>query len=594
MHTADNECRRIRISPNAIWHMIEAQAGTLAKALCELVTNSLDAGATRVDVTLASKQFVVRDDGRGFATKAEIDKWFDDLCFDHTLEGNQRQVGKFGMGRAQAWAFSSTVWRTGSFRMTVDVKRNGLDYDLDSGLDLASGCEITGSLYEKMSLSDVEMTSRELTDLVRYLAIPVYLNDKLLTKNPNSEKWTHITEEAYIRLRPTGDLEVFNLGMLVRAYPHHMYGVGGVIVSRMPLLVNGARNDVLVAKCPIWKRLRTQLTKEGVTRNTKSSRLTANGRQFLVQNMLSGDVALDREGERLKLITAINGAAVSIQQFAAAVSFGKLPVTTAQDDGDRVGERLHQQKIAFVLSHTCLEQWRVDTPRELINLLQLLRQQSVASGALHPAAADCWFHNVQIEDINTLSSGFNTDYTLIDKKSLNADEQACLDALQQSSFNVLVLLDCTFEERQTVRRLVAGDSDIAEAWTDGKTYIALRRSLLGECRSGLGGFLRIAGVLLHEYLHDQQDSCSHQHDHMFYERFHNAILSSNCYTLGSVANAMLDRYLTNLRKSDRKVPLRALRSLDRENEVRDRGETHGLPDASENSVRTGANPIASC
>ena len=46
------DTRKFRMHPDLLFSVIKAQAGTLAKALMELVMNSVDAGASRIEIMM--------------------------------------------------------------------------------------------------------------------------------------------------------------------------------------------------------------------------------------------------------------------------------------------------------------------------------------------------------------------------------------------------------------------------------------------------------------------------------------------------------------------------------------------------------------
>jgi hypothetical protein len=48
------ETRNFRMDPRMLWQIIEAQAGTPAKALLEAAMNAVDAGATQVEIAVDS------------------------------------------------------------------------------------------------------------------------------------------------------------------------------------------------------------------------------------------------------------------------------------------------------------------------------------------------------------------------------------------------------------------------------------------------------------------------------------------------------------------------------------------------------------
>lgn len=142
MHLS-TETRQLTLHPLAIHTFIKAQAGSLGKALSEAVMNSVDAFADRVEIDVRPNRFVIKDNGQGFQNKEEIAAWFETLGFPHD-EGNHRTFGKFGMGRAQMWAFARTTWRSNEFIMDVDVQTKGLDYSLTLSANSVKGTIIEG------------------------------------------------------------------------------------------------------------------------------------------------------------------------------------------------------------------------------------------------------------------------------------------------------------------------------------------------------------------------------------------------------------------------------------------------------------------
>jgi hypothetical protein len=259
---AQAEQRKFTIDPSIIYHIISAQAGTLGKALLECVMNSIDAGATRVNITLEPDTVIIQDDGQGFRSRQEIEQWFEVFGFPHNERGSngnlERVYGQFGVGRGQLWSFASTQWRTNEFLMDVDIKTRGLVYELQTDLTSVPGLTITGKFYEVQAPSALGATERELVELAAYAQIPVSVNGRQINKLPSELKWPYETNEAWIRLKESGDLWVYNLGVLVRKFPAHHLGSGGTVVTKpkVELQLNMARNDILVAKCPVWKNIR--------------------------------------------------------------------------------------------------------------------------------------------------------------------------------------------------------------------------------------------------------------------------------------------------------------------------------------------------
>lgn len=252
------EVRTLQLHPQAIFTYIRGQAGSLGKAIAEMVMNSFDAFASEVHIECSSNAFSVTDDGMGIRDKAEISAWFETLGFPHD-EGNHRTWGKYGLGRAQAWAFASTVWYSNQFIMDVDVKNRGLDYRLSIAPSARKGTRIEAKLYHAISLQEQNALKLELRELLRYVGKPVYMNGQLISEDPALAKWDIETPEAWISLTPSkpNQLTVYNAGVLVASYMKYRFGVVGVVVTKpdATLLVNVARNDILVSECKVWPKV---------------------------------------------------------------------------------------------------------------------------------------------------------------------------------------------------------------------------------------------------------------------------------------------------------------------------------------------------
>ena len=125
------EKREFKLHKDILWSIIQSQSGTLGKAVLELVMNSIDAGATSVDITLSGKNISVSDDGKGFTNRGEIEQFFETFGTPHTK--GDATYGRFRMGRGQIMAFSKNDWQSGEFAMQVDIKNCGLNYNLTTG-----------------------------------------------------------------------------------------------------------------------------------------------------------------------------------------------------------------------------------------------------------------------------------------------------------------------------------------------------------------------------------------------------------------------------------------------------------------------------
>src|SRR6185503_16976168 len=94
------------------------------------------------------------------------------------------------------------------------------------------------------------------------------------------------------------------------------------------LAVNMARNDVLVAECEIWKRIRKVLQANSDRRiRTKRTRMTEVELQNIARRFIAGEMDY-RDITDAKLVTDIVGRGHTIVSLATGV-YSKAPLTSA-------------------------------------------------------------------------------------------------------------------------------------------------------------------------------------------------------------------------------------------------------------------------
>ena len=116
------ESRTFKMHDKLLLDVIKKQAGSIQKAVLEGVMNSIEAGASQVDVTVEPTQIRIIDDGRGFQSRQEIELFFETFGQPHTESENKRWA-QFRMGRGQLFAFGRNEWRTGPYVMRVDINQ---------------------------------------------------------------------------------------------------------------------------------------------------------------------------------------------------------------------------------------------------------------------------------------------------------------------------------------------------------------------------------------------------------------------------------------------------------------------------------------
>lgn len=555
--TSKSEIRQFKISTSMIFHTIESQAGSIEKAILECLMNAVDAGATSVSVDITETGYVISDNGRGFQTKDEILACFEVFGFDHKTEeeiSKGRTFGTFGIGRAQLWAFSSNRWLTNEFSLDVDIKRKGLDYTLTDEASSFDGCKIVGDFYKPQSLSDLQDIQRSLIHLALYLPIHFTLNDKVVSKKLEDQKWTHNTDQAFIKLNDNGMLEVYNLGVFVCAFPNYLFGKGGLVVSKVQLSLNTARNDILKSKCNVWKNIHKYLKKTATDDNLKRVSLDDNSRKNLLRQWSDREINYDQlKGKRL--LPDITGR----YQTLSSLSKFNFKFTIAPDNFSQVGETIHSNQICFVFSNSVLDLFDIDDRTELAKKLTALYS---SCGLLNLRE-----QKIESLDFDVLSEEHKSSYSTIPKDKYTNKQEQFMSLAQTINKQIPSLLNSflrnTIDQKIGERTLLLGQSNNANAWTDSVSYIGLSDQFIKCIDEGQRGIQKVIYILIHEYLHNESSLGDHAHSEEFYENFHNIILEK--YT--AINTILLDakpRYIKLLTKNNLSFPREYLRDSRRE------------------------------
>lgn len=545
------EVRQLKMHERLLYNVILKQAGSLAKAFLEGIMNSIDAGSPYCDIALTKRLAMLEDGGRGIVDLDEIERFFDTFGQPHKEEEN-KVYAKFRMGRGQLFAYGRNKWRTGPFEMDVDIKGKGLQYDLTTHPDNASGCLIEVELYDELLPSDFAETERLLQHWVRYAPIPVTVNGELYSGDPEREKWDFVTDEAYIRLDSTATLSIYNLGIWVMDSSAHRFGTGGTVVSRKQLDVNFARNDI-TSTCPVWKKVRPLINQTATEKNlSQAGSLDNDARQRLVDQFLQGELG-EHDFSKLRLFTSVGGAQHTFQQLCCQ------DVLSVAPKGSRLGDKLHKSKTAFILSSDTLDRFGVRSVEALVAKVSRLVHR-------------CF--DPRCVDFEEISAGMSDKYMIVPVAEYTAMEkvwiklvESCKWALElPREFEVDLTLPRNLPSGRSgcaaQRQTIIGTSDCCNGWTDSSTYVAIDRSFLKRLKVSISGFNELGRLMLHEYCHNTPDTVDHDHDQAFYEQFHDAVkrgslgnFNEQCFGTVPLAFQQVGRQLTKAinKQRDRQV-----------------------------------------
>jgi hypothetical protein len=514
------ETRRFGMHPKLLMDVIERQAGSLAKAILEGVMNSVDAGSPTCAVTITPDVVTIIDDGKGITERAQIEAFFETFGQPHGEEEKKR-YGTFRMGRGQMFAFGQNTWRTGPFRMEVDIKGKGLDYELHTLPDkVVQGCKIGITLYKSLSPSDLADTIRTLKRWVKYAPGVLTINGDQVNVDPADEKWTKILPDAFVRIGKgeSSSLEIYNLGVHTMDFPYHRFGAGGVVVSRKQLKVNFARNDIQ-SDCQIWKQVKPivdQLAQKKI--RGKKTELTEGERTRLAHLIAQGEPPAD--AYELKVFTAVNGRHFSGEQLVNMAEDYHRRLSIAAE-GNPVGSKVHQHKLCFVLATETLRRFGLK-PKALREVLIALRDRELKPDfeRYGPYTPPAWEGKgedriYRLVDFQKIVETFNVRADLVPPEAWRPLERVWVDILQRASWCF-----SSSGKRQDRRPIVIGESEAFDAWTDGTSYVALARGWLEKRSLSARGIAMVGATLLHEYCHKEADTVTHVHNVEFLQAYH--------------------------------------------------------------------------
>lgn len=507
------EKHEFEMAPELLMNVIQQQAGTIGKAIYEGVMNAVDAKAAECRISLTEDVLIIQDNGGGMRDKDEIlTRWKFFGQPQSQDEKDRKSFGRYRMGRGQLFSFGKNTWRTGRFQLVTDIKHWAKKFELTEGLKLAEGCQIAINLYDKLSMIEQSDVAREVKKLVKWVSvnhnIKVFFNDKEISKHPAEQTkgfWDYETDKLWLRVTEgqTG-LDVYHMGGFIKTFSNWEFGVSGELVSKVPMDVNFARNDIMVSKCPVWKEAKQFANQAAGKEIKKRATLDDAARQRIANQILASEISF-KEYKDARIFTDVCGRHWSLKQLRYS-GYKFREKCSSAPSGSRAGDKIHQAKIAFVFSDATLTRFNVESVDEL---LEAFREWDIEAGS----------HSYKFEAVPfaELEKGFDTNHELIPADDWGLDEKVVVqlcDRLGHWFSNALEVAP---------RRIVVGLSGSADGWTDGATYIALNRSWLEKLEPGMvQDMVEIGSLLLHEYCHDESDLASHTHSLEFYQRYHDA------------------------------------------------------------------------
>ncbi|HEP8970159.1 TPA: ATP-binding protein [Pseudomonas aeruginosa] len=548
-----SEQRRFNVHPGIIRHLIKEQAGTLVKAVAELVMNSVDAGATRIDLEFRlDGTFTVKDNGRGFRDRSEIENFFETFGTPH--EEGDATYGRFRIGRGQIMGYASTTWRSGKFQMDVNLLDDGAEfgYTLTEMDEAQPGCQIDGVIKDEEILEEARYTGliqyddsfifhNDIFNVVKYVALPVFFNGKQINNDPRMCEWDFEDEFGYYSFHKIFGLSIYNQGVFVSSVARKMFSIGGVFVSKQPIKLNMARNAVLSHECKVMKHLARIGRKEYLASIDRAERMTDEEIGAVINRIATCWEGIEQHEKdilsNVRFLPAMGGQKVSPIEFLHASQYSLYDGVSSAAAERAVAEG----KISLLLPKTFhLAELTPSRDGALQFLTVLLK---VFGGHVEKKKRD-------FIDFSKIIEAYSGVFEEVQDSELSPRSLAALRAVRRVRYDLKSMAN---DRTGKMRRLVAGRSDCADAWTNGFDYIAFDVRVLEKTYAlpNSGGIERLINLALHEFCHQAESSeDSHEHTLHFYKLYHDATISPR---YGEIVRICHRRYMSLLVKAGEKV-----------------------------------------
>jgi len=251
---------------NLLRQVITDQAGEWKKGILELVQNAYDSLVMKgkvtpqtyisIDSTIDGEisKLVVEDNGCGWGK----DK--DEVVRNMQIFGNSikkeldNTIGEKGMGRGQAFAMiydmsreefiGDIVIETNGWKI-FDIKLSDLSFSIEKAKKVGDNPVKYAGTRWTITSSYRMFDSDEIHEYIEdniMIPVTIKLNGRAISKKTKGKRFE--TDYAtYIITQGKGGFQVYDRGLKVKF--EKLGGVGGIIITKIPLKLNFARNDVL-------------------------------------------------------------------------------------------------------------------------------------------------------------------------------------------------------------------------------------------------------------------------------------------------------------------------------------------------------------
>jgi hypothetical protein len=275
-----------------------------------------------------------------------------------------------------------------------------------------------------------------------------------------------------------GSLEVHSGGIYVTDVDSR--GIEGTVVTDQNLRLNFARNEIK-SGCPIWNKVEDRLNeiRRKLFSDNNDNEVNQDARKFVAQEIKNHGT------EDLQTEPVFQTATESLVSFNEIVSQSEIAVAST---GNPAADRLEEAYGMIVLDNT-------DPATKVL----IDNEDELATDEDLPGRAEA--------QEKAKDEGLMVDYEQVNKHDL-----------APRKFQKLGIAKLLAEKMDIKRKIDWGKSDIANAWTDGTTYIRITETAAPDSK-WVQWVPQMWRILCHEDAHKYPDKEEASHGRRFDERF---------------------------------------------------------------------------
>ncbi|RMQ18667.1 hypothetical protein ALQ08_200039 [Pseudomonas syringae pv. delphinii] len=304
-------------------------------------------------------------------------------------------------------------------------------------------------------------------------------------------------------------------------------------MTKQAIALNVSRSEILRKTCPVWKAIAKVFgpLADKVSGELGGRRKTEARRARSALSLLSGAADVAKIFCHEEVITVLPGKRhITLMDFinkAFREHKGTYTVVLKGSDIPK-GEGIAGQRIIQVLHPQTLDRFGCHSVEDFEDVLE-----RVIANA-RPAVSH-WYRELKVPQcaaFSTVKKAYVERTSIVDeKKALDKETRRawialrwCLQHYAGACVGAERWKDGTVRHSKDLLDVLLGESNTSEAWTDGKTYLAINRPIVQRLKSEpMKTAAYIFGLVEHEVAH-QGDSLACGHDEAFYQRFHDISL----------------------------------------------------------------------